>query len=78
MTVLTIVGSLLAIVVIILPAVVKAWQDKQTPKAQLDKLNEESDKAVVNGDVDAVNRIIHDGLVVPTSGSDSSGQGRKI
>jgi hypothetical protein len=70
------IAGIIQIIVLLLPVILAAIAAKNTPKQQLDKLNEISDKAVVTGDVNTINTIIHDS--VPSSDSNTVGQISKV
>ena len=59
---MTIVGGIIQIVLILLPAVLAAWSRSHTQQAMLDELNEKSDKAVASGDADTISIIVDDSL----------------
>jgi hypothetical protein len=69
-------GGIIQIIVLLLPVILTAVAARNTTKQQLDRLNEKSDKAVASGDVDTINRILHDG--VPESDSNTGRPGSAI
>ena len=69
-------GGIIEIIVLLLPVILTAIAANNTPVQQSKKLNEITDKAVVSGDVDTINTIIHDS--VRASSSNTSGQVGKV
>lgn len=74
---LTIIGSIIKLTLLLLPVLLAAIAARNTPKALEKKANDEIDAAIVNGDTDAINVLLHDKLQ-NRSGSDTGGQGSKI
>jgi hypothetical protein len=59
---MSIAGGIIQIVVILLPVILASIAAHNTPEAKKEQANEEVDKAIVNGDTDVINRIVHDKL----------------
>lgn len=59
---MSIVGGIIQIIVLLLPVILTAIAAKNTPQAKQQNSNEEADKAIATGDVDAVNEFLHDKL----------------
>jgi len=59
---MTIIGGIIQIICMLLPVILAGIAANNTPKALENKANEKADKAIVDGDIDTINVILHDGL----------------
>ena len=55
-------GGIIQIIVLLLPVILTAIAAHNTPQAVQQKQDDEIDKAVINGDTDAINVLVHDKL----------------
>ncbi len=56
---MTIASGILQLLVLVLPTILAAWAQHQTPTARLEALNEASDKAIADRNVDAITAVIN-------------------
>ena len=74
---MTIAGGIIEIIVLLLPVILTAIAARNTVEAKKQKANETVDEAIVNGDTDVINTILHDRLQ-DSSGSNTSRPRSKI
>lgn len=55
-------GGIIQIIVLLLPVILTAIAAKNTTQAKQQTANEKIDKAIADGDVDAINVLVHDKL----------------